>query len=162
LSTTTADAAYASRIYNQMNANPNNDFTDIGGDRFYEMIFADVTKTANVAALPLSYLNTGTGRWFSRSSLNDPQAFFVSAENTSYSYDHYGYANGDVRLYHGAACLVCPSAYRGPAFEGEAVTPAFSTYMANGRVQDLPFGRNNQILFTIENGNFAAIGMRFE
>jgi len=145
-----------------MNANPNNDFTDIPADTFYEMIFADATKNADVSALPLSYLNTGTGRWFSRSSLTDPQAYFVSAENTSYAYDHYGYANGDVRLYHGALCLVCPSAYRGPAFDGEAVTPAFSTFIVNGRDQDLPLGRNNQILFTIEGGSFAAIGMRFE
>ncbi|MDQ6800467.1 MAG: DUF4962 domain-containing protein [Acidobacteriota bacterium] len=162
LSSTTTDGAYASRLYTAMNANPNNDFTDIGGDRFYEVIFADTTKNPNIAALPLSYLNTGTGRWFSRSSLTDPQAYFVSAENTSYSFDHYGYANGDVRLYHGTTCLVCPAAYRGPSFEGEAVTPAFSTFLVNGRVQGLVLGRNNQILFTIENGNFAAIGMRFE
>jgi hypothetical protein len=162
LSSTTTDGAFASRLYNAMNANPDNDFTDIGGDRFYEMIFADVTKNANVAPLPLSYLNTGTGRWFSRSSLTDPQAYFVSAENTSYSFDHYGYANGDVRLYHGATCLVCPSAYRGPSFAGEAGTPAFSTYSINGRDQELVLSRNNQNLFTIENGNFAAIGMRFE
>jgi hypothetical protein len=162
LTVTTADGPFAGRLYTSMNANPNNDFTDIPADTFYEMIFADITKNADVSALPLSYLNTGTGRWFSRSSLTDPQAYFVSAENTSYAYDHYGYANGDVRLYHGAACLVCPSAYRGPGFDGEAVTPAFSTFLVNGRDQDLPLGRNNQILFTIEGGNFAAIGMRFE
>ena len=162
LSSTTTDGAFASRLYTAMNANPNNDFTDSGGDRFYEVIFADTTKNPSVAALPLSYLSSGTGRWFSRSSLTDPQAYFVSAENTSYSFDHYGYANGDVRLYHGTSCLVCPAAYRGPSFEGEAVTTAFSTFLVNGRDQGLVLGRNNQVLFTIENTNFAAIGMRFE
>jgi hypothetical protein len=86
----------------------------------------------------------------------------MSAENTSYSFDHYGYANGDVRLYHGDECLVCPSAYRGENFEGEGVTPAFSTYLVNGRDQGIVLGRNNQNLFAIERGNFAAIGMRFE
>ncbi len=162
LTSTTVDGAYASRLYTSMNANPDNDFTDIPADTFYEMIFADTSRSGDASALPLSYFNSGTGRWFSRSSLTDPQAYFVSAENMSYSYDHYGYANGDVRLYHGATCLVCPSAYRGPAFDGEAVTPAFSTYIVNGRTQDLPLGRNNQNLFSIEAGNFSAIGMRFE
>src|SRR5438093_6409744 len=99
---------------------------------------------------------------FYRTSMTDPNDYFVSAENNSYSYDHFGYANGDVRLYHGAQCLVCPSAYRGPAFEGEDVTPAFSTYIVNGRNQDLTLSRNNQNLFAIEAGNFSAIGMRFE
>jgi hypothetical protein len=162
LSSTTTDGAFASRLFTAMNANPDNDFNDSGGDRFYEMIFADTTKNPNVAPLPLSYLNTGTGRWFSRSSFSDPQAYFVSAENTSYSFDHYGYANGDVRLYHGTTCLVCPAAYRGPSFEGEAFTTAFSTFIVNGGEQGLVLGRNNQVLFTIENGTFAAMGMRFE
>ncbi len=162
LSSTTADGPYAARLYTAMNGNPNNDFADIGADTFYEMIFADTTRSGDVTALPLSYFNSGTGRWFSRSSLTDPQAYFVSAENTSYSYDHYGYANGDVRLYRGTTCLVCPSAYRGPAFDGEAGTAAFSTYMVNGREQQLPLGRNNQNLFTIGNALFDAIGMRFE
>ena len=161
LSTTTTDGAYAGRLYISMNANPNNDFTDISADTFYEMIFAG-GGAADVNALGLTYLNSGTGRFLSRSSLTDAQAFFVSAENTSYSFDHYGYSNGDVRLYHGATCLVCPSAYRGNAFDGEAGTPAFSTYLVDGREQVLPRGRNNQNLFTIDNGVFAAIGMRFE
>jgi hypothetical protein len=162
LSGTSTDFALASRLYNAMTANPNSDFTDIGGDRFYEMIFADTRKLPDIAFPGLSYFNSGTGRWFSRSSLSDPDAYFVSAENTSYSFDHYGYANGDVRLYHGATCIVCPSAYRGPSFAGESVTPSFSTYIVNGRDQGLVLGRNNQNLFTIDNGTFAAIGMRFE
>ena len=163
LSTTTTNAAYAQRLYASTNANPDNDFTDIPGDAFYDMIFAPTTQTAvDVGALPLSYLNTGTGRFFSRSSLTDPNAYFASAENIGYSFDHYGYANGDVRLYHGDECLVCPSAYRGDAFDGEAVTPAFSTYLVNDRDQQIVLGRNNQNVFTIERGNFSAIGMRFE
>jgi hypothetical protein len=151
---------YADVQYRSMNANPNNDFTDLPGDTFYETIFE--TPAAAMPALPLSYLNAGTGRFFSRSSLSDPNAYFVSAENTSYSYDHYGYANGDVRLYHGATCLVCPSAYRGPAFAGEDVTPAFSTYLVNGGEQPIVLGRNNQNFLYLERGNFAALGMRFE
>jgi hypothetical protein len=162
LSSTTTDGPYASRLYTSMNANPNNDFADIPADRVYEMIFAKLSPIGDPIALPLSYFNSGTGRWFSRSSLTDAGAYFVSAENTSYSYDHYGYANGDVRLYHGAKCLVCPSAYRGPSFEGEAVTPAFSTFIVNGRNQDLSLSRNNQNLFAIEAGTFSAVGMRFE
>jgi hypothetical protein len=162
LSSTTTDGPFATRLYTSMTANPNNDFVDGAGSRFYEMIFARLSPAGDVSALPLSYLNSGIGRWFSRSSLTNPDAYFVSAENTSYSGDHYGYANGDVRLYHGATCLVCPSAYRGEAFEGEAFTTAFSTFIVNGRDQDLTLSRNNQILFTIEAGNFSAIGMRFE
>jgi hypothetical protein len=151
---------YADVQYRSMNANPDNDFTDLPSDTFYETIFE--TPAAAMPALPLSYLNAGTGRFFSRSSLSDPNAYFVSAENTSYSYDHYGYANGDVRLYHGATCLVCPSAYRGPAFAGEDVTPAFSTYLVNGGEQPIGLGRNNQNFLYLERGNFAALGMRFE
>jgi len=164
LSTTTQDNGYADYLYRSMNANPNNDFVDAtAGATFYEMIFASRTAIApDLSALPLSYFNSGTGRFFSRSSLTDTNAYFVSTENTSYSFDHYGYANGDVRLYHGGTCLVCPSAYRGPDFDGEAVTPAFSTYRVNGRDQDLELSRNNQNLFTVENGSYSASAMRFE
>lgn len=150
----------ADAIYRSMNANPGNDFTDVPSDTFYDLIFA--TQGTATQTLPLSYLSSGTGRFFSRSSFTDPNAYFVSAENTSYSYDHYGYANGDVRLYHGATCLVCPTAYRGPDFAGEDVTPAFSTYLVNGSEQPLGLGRNNQNFLTIERGTFSAIGMRFE
>jgi hypothetical protein len=150
---------FAHSVYTQMNANPNNDFADQPGDRFYEMIF-DKQGTAPPIAFFLSVFNSGTGRFFSRSSLTDPNAYFVSTENTGYSYDHYGYANGDVRLYHGDTCLVCPSAYRGPQFDGEAVTPAFSTYIVNGQPQSV--GRNNQNFFHIEEQTYSAIGMRFE
>jgi hypothetical protein len=153
LSSTSVIAGY---LYAAANANPNNDFTDIGGDTFYEEIFASPSAPPPLAFIP-SYLDSGTGRWISR-----VYPYTVTAENQSYSYDHYGYANGDVRLYNGANCLVCPSAYRGPAFDGEAGTPAFSTYTVNGRDQDLPLGRNNQILFTISTAGFDAIGMRFE
>ncbi|MGZ7042459.1 MAG: hypothetical protein ACXVH7_11770, partial [Thermoanaerobaculia bacterium] len=98
LSATTTDSL-AQRLYASANAQPDNDFTDVPGDAFYDMIFAPTTTvTTDVSALPLSYLNTGTGRFFSRSSLTDSDAYFVSTENTSYSFDHYGYANGDVRL----------------------------------------------------------------
>lgn len=162
LSSTTSDADYASRLYTSMNANPDNDFRDSGGSRFYEMIFAATAGAGNVDGLPLSYLHSGTGRFFSRSSLTDSQAYFVLAENISYAHDHYGYANGDVRLYRGTTCLVCPSAYRGEAFDGEAGTPAFSTYLVNGREQQLGLSRNNQNLFYLENSTFAALGMRFE
>lgn len=164
LATTTRDGAFANRLYTLMNANPENDFADVSSDTFYEMIFASPAGVpiADAASLPLSYLNAGTGRFFSCSSLTDTNAWFVSAENTSYSYDHYGYANGDVRLYHGNACLVCPSAYRGDAFDGEAETPAFSTYRVNGADQPIILGRNNQILFSIEESRYSAVGMRFE
>ncbi|HEX7420754.1 MAG TPA: hypothetical protein VF505_12765, partial [Thermoanaerobaculia bacterium] len=158
LSTTTTYGFFAHTIYTSMNANPNNDFTDGPGDTFYEMIFEHPSNPLPIAFF-LSYLNTGTGRFFSRSSLSDPNAYFVSAENVSYSFDHYGYANGDVRLYHGDVCLVCPSAYRGPSFDGEAVTPAFSTYQGQ---QSGLVGRNNQNFSYIEHGTFAAIAMRFE
>ena len=159
---TTTNSRYAQRLYLEATKNAG-DLTDIPGDSFYDMIFAPAAPpSVDVSTLPLSYLNTGTGRFFSRSSLTDPNAYFVSAENTGYSFDHYGYANGDVRLYHGDECLVCPSAYRGPAFAGEAMTPAFSTYLVNGAEQQLVLGRNNQNVFAIDRGNFAAIGMRFE
>jgi hypothetical protein len=162
LSTTTTDGDLASRIYQLMAANPDNDFADDPSDTFYEMIFFGGNGSTDVSSMPLSYLNTGTGRMFSTSSLKDPNAYQVTAENTSYSYDHYGYANGDVRLYHGKECLVCPSAYRGDAFDGEAETPAFSTYLVNGRQQQIDLGRNNQNLFYVDKGNYAALGMRFE
>jgi len=150
---------FAHSIYVQMNANPHNDFADLPSDRFYEMIF-DNQGTPPPIAFFLSAFNSGTGRFFSRSSLNDPNGYFVSTENTGYSYDHYGYANGDTRLYRGDTCLVCPSAYRGPDFDGEAVTPAFSTYIVNGQPQSV--GRNNQNFFHIDQFNYSAIGMRFE
>src|SRR5262249_50245076 len=63
-------------------------------------------------------------------------------------------------LYHGATCLVCPSTYRGPNFNGEEGTAAFSTYMVNGAEQQN--NRNNQILFTKEATTYSAVGMRFE
>ncbi|PYQ56895.1 MAG: hypothetical protein DMF58_19650 [Acidobacteria bacterium] len=153
LSSTSAVAGY---LYASTNANPNNDFADIPADTFYEMIFARPSPPPPLA-FTSSYFNSGTGRFLSRFG-----SYTVTTENTSYSYDHYGYANGDVRLYRDSTCLVCPSAYRGPAFDGEAVTPAFSTYTVNGGNQDLPLGRNNQNLFTISNAQFDAIGMRFE
>jgi len=153
LSTSSALAGY---LYASMNASPDNDFTDLPADTFYEMIFANPSGPPPLAA-ERAYLDSGTGRFFARSG-----EFFFSAENTSYSYDHYGYANGDVRLYRGTTCLVCPSAYRGLNFDGEARTAAFSTYIVNGLEQDEPLGRNNQVLFTIDGPAFDAVGMRFE
>lgn len=166
LSTTTRDGAYAYRLYTSMNANPNNDFQDLPHDTFYEMIFAAPagSATADVNSLPLSYMNAGTGRFFSRSSLTDSSAWFVSAENMSLSFDHYGYSNGDVRLYHGNTCLVCPSAYRVDAFD-ETWSPEFSTYRVNGSDQPDFRGRNNrnnQMLFSIDAGTYSAVGMRLE
>lgn len=159
LSSTTSDGDYATRLYESM-ANTTNDFADVESARFYEMIFAK-TAQPDVASLPLSYLNSGTGRFYSRSSLEDPQAYFVSTENVPYSFDHYGYANGDVRLYHGTQCLVCPAAYRGEPFDGEGTTAAFSTFLVNGIAQGY-LGRNNQNLFHLEHGTWSAIAMRFE
>jgi len=161
LSTTAGFGAFAGQIYREMNANPNNDFTDLPADTFYEMIFSS-SPTPPPVAFSLSYLNAGSGRLFSRSSLTDRDAYFVSAENTSYSYDHYGYANGDVRLYHGDVCLVCPAAYRGDAFDGEAETPAFSTYLVNGKSQQIVLGRNNQNFLYADRVTYAVLGMRFE
>lgn len=164
LSSTTSLGALANILYTSMNANPNNDFADLPSDTFYEMIF-DKKSVPPPMPVRLSYLNTGTGRFFSRSALGgNPNAYFVSGENNSYSYDHYGYANGDVRLYHGTTCLVCPAAYRGPDFDGEAGTPAFSTYMVNGLEQAASLGmnRNNQNFLYVDRGTFAAFGMRFE
>jgi len=77
-----------------------------------------------------------------------------------YFFDHFGYANGDVRFFHGGTCLVCPSTYRGFAFDGEEITPAFSSYQVNGQMQSND--RNNQILLAREGGGFSALGMRFE
>ncbi len=162
LSTTTADGALAAHLYNGLNANPNNDFGDSSrGDTAYEMIFGDMTQTPSVAALPLSYLNSGSGRFFSRSSLTDTGAYTATAEDVSYLGDHFGYADGDVRLYHGATCLLCPSAYRGSPFRGEDLTSAFSTYSVNGAAEPNN-SRNNQVLFATDAGTFAAVGMRFE
>jgi hypothetical protein len=161
LSTLTSDGALAARLFNNAGANPNNDFQlGVESKTFYEMIFGDMTKTADVSTMPLSYLASGTQRFFSKSSLTDTNAYQVITENVSYYMDHYGYADGDVRLYHGATCLVCPSTYRGPNFNGEDETPAFSTYMVNGKVQQN--NRNNQILFAKEATTYSALGMRFE
>jgi hypothetical protein len=112
-------------------------------------------------ALPLSYFNSGTGRFFSKSSLSDPAAFFVSTENTTYVGDHYGYADGDVRLYHGTNALVAPSAYRGPAFSGVGDATAFSTYEVNGEAQPAN-SRNNANMSVVEAGTYSAVVMRFE
>ncbi|HSP14738.1 MAG TPA: hypothetical protein VLV78_08300 [Thermoanaerobaculia bacterium] len=166
LSTTTTDGAYAYRLYTSMNAAPANGFHDTGDFSFYEMIFASPQgTTASVAGLPLSYLNAGSGRFFSRSSMTDTNSYWVSTENTPYSNSisgHFGRSNGDTRLYHGGTCLVCPSAYEGNPFDGLAGTTKFSSYIVNGDEQGLSLSKNNQNLFYLEQGNFAAIGMRFE
>jgi hypothetical protein len=57
--------------------------------------------------------------------------------------------------------LLCPSAYRGPSFGGEDTTPAFSTYLVNGKEQGSG-DRNAQVLFALEGGSWSAVGMRFE
>ncbi len=160
LSGATGESAAASRLYQKMLANSKNDWSESRGNTMYEMIFGNFTQQANVNGWPLSHLNPGTGRFFSLSSLSDTGAYQVITENTNAHFDHYGYSNGDVRLYRGTTCLLCPSAYRGDNFDGEASTPAFSTYLVNGKVQSQ--NRNNQILFTAENGTWSAIGMRLE
>src|SRR5262249_25077460 len=126
--------AWASRVYRLMSANPANDFNEKsfeGGFTAYEMIFADTTKDVDVTTQPLSYFNPGSGRFLSKSSLSDPNAYLVASEMGTYSFDHFGYANGDVRLYRGSTCLLCPAAYRvaqaSSNFRGEAGTTAFST-----------------------------------
>ncbi len=157
-----AQAALAARLYRSALATPENDLFDGSrGFTFWEMLFFSEAPSGDVASLPLSYLAPGTGRFVSKSALADPAAYMVTAEAMSYFYDHYGYANGDVRLVRGSACLLCPGAYRGESFAGEATTPAFSTYLVNGMEQRAN-GRNNQVLFTKEAGSFSAIGMRFE
>ena len=161
-SSTTADGPLAARLYASTLAEPSNDLSDgTRGFTAFEMLYADTSATADVSKLPLSYLASGTGRFVSKSSLSDPGAYQVTAENISYYYDHYGYANGDVRLYKGEQCLLCPSAYRGPSFGGEDTTPAFSTYLVNGKEQGSG-DRDNQVLFSLEGGSWSAIGMRFE
>lgn len=175
LSANSADAAFASRLYNQANRRANNDFFDgTGGDTVYEIIFGDNTQKVDLNALPLSYLNPGTGRFFSHSSLASTSAYQVTMENMNFAYDHFGYANGDVRLYKGGRCLLCPAAYRGGSFRGEDSTGAFSTYQLIVRGQPVDqnvrladgspnFNNyNNQVLYTQEAGAFSAIGVRFE
>jgi hypothetical protein len=166
LSATTTSGAFASLIYNQMNANPVNDFGPEAEDypsssAFYEMIFATNPPAPSLPALPLSYFNSGTGRFFSKSSLTNPAAYFVSAENTTYLGDHYGYADGDVRLYHGTNPLVAPSAYRGPEFSGGGDSTGFSTYEVNGEIEAVN-SRNNANMSVIEAGTYSAVIMRFE
>jgi hypothetical protein len=163
LSSTTGAGPYAARLYTSALAQPNNDLSDgSGGFTVYEMLYADTSKTGDVSQLPLSFFAPGVGRFFSRSSLSDPDAYFMSAENIPYNFDHYGNDEGDVRLYHGESCLVCPSAYRGDAFRGEGGTPAYSTYLLDGKGQS-GTNRNNQILYTIESqSGWSAVAMRLE
>ena len=52
------------------------------------------------------------------------------------------------------------ASYRGSDFDGEGLTPDFSTYLVNGQSQGI--NRNNQIIFVNEAGTFSALGMRFE
>ena len=126
------------------------------------MIFYRAAADPDLSSFPLSYLAAGTGRFVSRSSFDDPDAYQVTAESMFVVHDHYGYANGDVRLYAGADCLLCPAAYRGDDFRGEDTTPAFSTYLIDGAGQEAWNNRNNQILYYVDSGSFAAVGMRFE
>jgi hypothetical protein len=166
LSATEDDGAFAALLYNRMNANPDNDFASEAEDRpsseaFYEMIFATNSPPPVLSSLPLSYFNSGTGRFFSKSSLSDPEAYFVSAENTTYTGDHYGYSDGDVRLYHGTNALVAPSMYRGPQFAGIGDSTDFSTYEVNGETQ-ASNSRNNANMSVVEAGTYASVVMRLE
>ncbi len=160
LSGNTRSGAWATRVYNGFNAQPANDYYASRGFAFFEVLSANTTQPLDVSVAPLSYFNPGTGRFFSTSSLSNTSAFQVMTENAPYYYDHMGYANGDVRLYKGNTCLLCPAAYRGGNFRGEDDTLAFSTYMANGQAQNV--NRNNQNLFVKDTNRFSAVGMRFE
>jgi hypothetical protein len=162
LTDSTRTGAHAAALYSQALATANNDLVDAAeGDTSYELIFGDaVAPAAPVDGMALSCLSSGSGRFFSKSSLDDPNAYLVTAENMHYFFDHFGYANGDVRFFHGGTCLVCPSTYRGFAFNGEDVTDAFSTYQLNGKMQSND--RNNQMVLAREGQGWSAIGMRFE
>jgi hypothetical protein len=160
LSGNTRSGAWAARVYNGVNAQPVNDILSSRGFAFYEALSANLSQPLDTSVSPLSYFNDGTGRFFSTSSLSSTTAYQVTAENTPYYYDHMGYASGDVRLYKGTTCLLCPAAYRGYPFRGEDDTPAFSTYIANGQAQAVD--RNNQNLFVKDTNRFSAVGMRFE
>jgi hypothetical protein len=128
---------------------------------FYEMAFGNLTSwSVNLGAMPLSHLNHGSGRYFSKSSLSDPSGYLVTADNISYDGDHYGGANGDVQFFHGSTCLICSAAYRGEKFIGLGTTRDFSTYLVNGH--DSGVNRNSQMLFQTETGTWSALGMRFE
>jgi hypothetical protein len=160
LTGSTAAGDHAATLYNLAQA-VKNDFGDPSdGDTVYELLLGDVGKHADTSGLPLACLSPGSGRFFSKSSLDDTNGYLVTAEDMHYIFDHFGYANGDLRFYHGSTCILCASTYRGGAFNGEGVTPSFSTYQANSKVQAID--RNNQIFLTRENKDFAAIGMRFE
>jgi hypothetical protein len=164
LSSTTAGGSLAARIYTGALAAPTNDVVAAPGETAYEAIFADTSVVADVSSLPLSLLAPGTGRWISRSSFTDPSAYTVTAEDISYQYDNYGYANGDVRLYEGSTCLLCPAAYSvdpNGNFDGTGQTPDFSTYLVNGSSQPLG-NRDAQVLFAAEGGTWGAIGLRFD
>jgi hypothetical protein len=154
----------ATRIYTGALAAPLNDIVNLPEQTVYEMIFSQTGRVADVSSLPLSLFASGTGRWISKSSLTDPAGYTAAAEDISYQFDQYGYANGDVRLYRGSTCLLCPSAYSVDAdgnFDGTGQTPDFSTYLINGT--ENPLGnRNAQVLYSFEGGTFGAIGMRFE
>lgn len=160
LSTLTSTGPHATALYNKLAPNPNNDFGTPFGDAALEAIFGDLKQAGPMGDEPLSCYASGSGRFLSKSSLSDDNAYHVAGEIMHYQFDHFGYANGDLRFYHGGTCILCPRAYRGPAFRGEESTPGFSTYSANGKRQ--AECRNNQTLFVQEEGTFSAIGMRFE
>jgi hypothetical protein len=162
LSSTTSDGPLADRLYDAMQAIPDSDIHGLDrGSTFYEMAFGNLTSSSvDLSTLPRSYLNTGSGRWFSKSSLNDAAGFLVTGDNVSYDGDHYGFANGDVQFFHGSTCLLCSSAYRGDSFIGLGSTKDFSTYIVDGG--DTNVSRNSQMLFHTESSSWSALGMRFE
>jgi hypothetical protein len=161
LTPSTDTGVHAATLYSRAAAVTNNDFFDSSeGDVVFELIFGDLTKKADTSGLALSCVSPGSGRFFSRSSLDDGSAYLMAAENMHAYFDHYGYANGDLRFYHGGDCILCASTYRGGAFNGEDVTPAFSTVQANGLVHK--YDRNNQIIFAKEASTYSALAMRFE
>lgn len=161
LSSTTRSGALASRLYSAALTASGADLRDPSpGFVAWEMLFADTATVADVSTLPLSYAATGTGRWISRSSLSDPDAYQVVAEAMSYAGDGYGHANGDVRMYRGRECLLCPAAYRGSVPDGAATTREFSSFLVNQDPQG-PLARNAQIVSMQSSPELSAVALRF-
>ncbi len=161
LSSTTGRGALAARLYAMGLAAPGSEMSDRSpGFTAWEMLFADTSSTGDVSALPLTYLATGTGRWISRSSLTDRDAYQIVAEAMSYSGDGFGHANGDVRMYRGSECLLCPAAHRRRAVRGADGTAAFSTYLVNQLPQG-PLARNAGVVSVQTGTDLSAVVLRF-
>lgn len=161
LSSTTADGPLASHLYRTTLATPGNDLRDPSpGFTTWELLFADGSESPDIGSLPLAYTATGTGRWISKSSMTDADAYQIVSEVMSYAGDGYGYANGDVRMYRGSQCLLCPAAYEGSDFRGTDRTRAFSTYLVN-QLEQGPLARNAHVVSTQSSPELSAVTLRF-